>query len=187
MKDPFYLSKRLGTSWSNRSLPIRCLHVWHSWQSYLWKADVEVQRRWLHWWSLSKSNGSWGKKLKWKIEAAEQIGRDVVHFGLGEGKNQRARKINDRDECNPPTKKQRFDAKMVEKRTNTAKNESAVMKIRKAKIIDSFKREYVASSATGKAQYVVSISDGPTCTCRYFQINGSVWSASISSLFCLTF
>ena len=37
------------------------------------------------------------KKLKQKIEAAEQIGRDVVHFGLGEGKNQRARKINDRD------------------------------------------------------------------------------------------
>ena len=45
------------------------------------------------------------KNLKLKIEAAEQIGRDVVHFGLGEGKNQRARKINDRDERNPPMKK----------------------------------------------------------------------------------
>ena len=45
------------------------------------------------------------KQLKRKIEAAEQIGRDVVHFGLGEGKNQRARKINDRDERNPPMKK----------------------------------------------------------------------------------
>ena len=43
-------------------------------------------------WKLGK------KKLKRKIESAEQIGRDVVHFGLGEGKNQRARKINDRDE-----------------------------------------------------------------------------------------
>ena len=75
------------------------------------------------------------KKLKRKIESAEQIGRDVVHFGLGEGKNQRARKINDRDECNPPTKKQRSDVKLVKKRTNTARNESAVMKIRKAKII----------------------------------------------------
>ena len=112
------------------------------------------------------------KKLKQKIEAAEQIGRDVVHFRLGEGKNQRARKINDRDECNPPTKKQRSDAKMVEKRTNTTRNKSAVMKIRKAKIINSFKREYVISSATGKAQYVVSISNVPTCTCQDFQING---------------
>ena len=27
------------------------------------------------------------KKLGRKIEATEQIGRDVVHFGLGEGKN----------------------------------------------------------------------------------------------------
>ena len=63
---------------------------------------------------------------------------------------------------------------MVEKRTNTARNESAVMKIRKTKIIDSFKREYVASSATGKAQYVVSISDVPTCTCRDFKINGEL-------------
>ena len=44
------------------------------------------------------------KKLKRKIEAAEQMGRDVVYFGLEEGKNQCARKINDRDECNPPTK-----------------------------------------------------------------------------------
>ena len=172
MKDLFYLSKRLGTSWSNRSLPIRCLHVWHSWQSYLWKADAGVQRRWLHWWSWSKSIGSWGKKAKTKKEAAEQIGRDVVHFGLGERKNQRARKINDRDKCNPPTKKQRSDAKTLEKRTNTAKNESAVMKIRKAKIINSFKREYVVSSATGKAQYVVSISNVPTCTCQDLQING---------------
>ena len=111
------------------------------------------------------------KKLKRKIEAAEQIEKDVVHFGLGEGKNQSARKIKDRDECNPPTKKQRSDAKMVEKRTNTVRNESAVMKTRKAKIIYSFKREYVSSSATGKAQYVVSISNVPTCTCRDFQIN----------------
>ena len=111
-------------------------------------------------------------KLKRKIEFAEQIGRDVVHFGLGEEKNQRARKINDRDECNPPTEKQRSDAKMVEKRASIARNESAVMKIRKAKIINSFKCEYVVSSATGKAQYVVSISNVPTCTCRDFQING---------------
>ena len=81
------------------------------------------------------------KKLKRKIEAAEQIEKDVVHFGLGEGKNQSARKIKDRDECNPPTKKQRSDAKMVEKRTNTVRNESVVMKTRKAKIIYSFKRE----------------------------------------------
>ena len=92
------------------------------------------------------------KKLKRKIVAAEQIGRDVIHFGLGEGKNQRARKINDLDECNPPTKKQMSDAKMVEKRTNTARHESAVMKIRKAKIINSFKHEYVVCSATGEAQ-----------------------------------
>ena len=56
-----------------------------------------------------------GKKLKRIIEAAEQMGRDVVYFVLEEGKDQRARKINDRDECNPPTKKQRSDAKMVEK------------------------------------------------------------------------
>ena len=111
----FYFSKRLGKSWSNESLPIRCLHGWYSWQSYLWKADVEVQRRWLHWWSLSKSNGSWGKKLKWKIEAAEQIGRDVVHFGLGEGKNQRARKIDDCDQCNPPTEKQRSVRKWLKR------------------------------------------------------------------------
>ena len=61
---------------------------------------------------------------------------------------------------------------MVEKRTNTTRNKSAVMKIRKAKIINSFKREYVISSATGKAQYVVSISNVPTCTCQDFQING---------------
>ena len=81
------------------------------------------------------------KNLKLKIEAAEQIGRDVVHFGLGEGKNQRAKKINYRNECNPLTKKQRSDAKMFEKRTNTARNGSAVMKIRKAKTINSFKRE----------------------------------------------
>ena len=46
------------------------------------------------------------------------------------------------------------------------------MKIRKAKIINSFKCEYVVSSATGKAQYVVSISNVPTCTCRDFEING---------------
>ena len=81
------------------------------------------------------------KKLKRKIEATEQIGRDVVHFGLGEGKNQRAKKINYRNECNPLTKKQRSDAKMFEKKTNTARNGSAVMKIRKAKAINSFKRE----------------------------------------------
>ena len=61
---------------------------------------------------------------------------------------------------------------MVENRTNTARNKSAVMKIRKSKIINSFKREYVVSSATGKAQYVVSICNVPTCTCRDFQING---------------
>ena len=30
--------------------------------------------------------------------------------------------MNDRDECNPPTKKQRSDAKMAEKRKNTARN-----------------------------------------------------------------
>ena len=81
------------------------------------------------------------KKLKREIEAAEQIGRDVIQFGLGEGKNQRDRKINDRNECNPLTKKQRSDAKMFEKRTNIARNGSAVMKIRKAKTINSFKRE----------------------------------------------
>ena len=86
MKDLFYLSKRLGTSWSNGSLPIRCLHLRHSRQFYLWKPDVEVQRRWLHWWSWSKSKGKWGKKLKQKIEAAEQIEEDAVDFGLGEGK-----------------------------------------------------------------------------------------------------
>ena len=80
--------------------------------------------------------------------------------------------MNDRDECNPPTKKQRSDAKMVEKRANTARNESAVIKIRKSKIIHLFKREYVVSSATGKAQYAVSICNVPTCTCRDFQING---------------
>ena len=45
----------------------------------------------------SKSNGSWRKNPKQKIEAAEQIEQDVVHFGLREGKNQRARKMNDRD------------------------------------------------------------------------------------------
>ena len=112
------------------------------------------------------------KKLKRKIEAAEQMGRDVVYFGLEEGKDQRARKINDRDECNPPTKKQRSDAKMLEKRTNTARCESVVMKIRKVELINSFKREYVVTSATGKAQYIVSISNVPTCTCRDFQING---------------
>ena len=61
---------------------------------------------------------------------------------------------------------------MREKRTNTARNESAVMKIRKVKIIHSFKREYVVSSATGKAQYVVSICNVPTCTCRDVQISG---------------
>ena len=94
------------------------------------------------------------KKLKPKIEAAEQIGKDVVHFGLGEGKNQRARKMNDCDERNPPTKKQRSDAKMIENRTNTQRNESGFMKIRKSKIINSFKREYV-----------VSICNVPTCTC----------------------
>ena len=113
-----------------------------------------------------------GKKLKRIIEAAEQMGRDVVYFGLEEGKDQRARKINDRDECNPPTKKQRSDAKMLEKRTNTARCESVVMKIRKVELINSFKREYVVTSATGKAQYVVSIFNVPTCTCRDFQING---------------
>ena len=112
------------------------------------------------------------KKLKRKIEAAEQIGGDVVHFGLGEGKSKRAREINDCDERNPPMKKQRSEAKMVEKRTNIARKESAVMKIRKSKITNSFKHEYVVSSATGKAQYVVSICNVQTCTCRYFQING---------------
>ena len=61
---------------------------------------------------------------------------------------------------------------MVENRTNTARNKSAVTKIRKSKIINSFKREYVVSSAIGKAQYVVSICNVPTCTCRDFQING---------------
>ena len=71
------------------------------------------------------------KNLKQKVEAAEPIEREVVHFGLGEEKNQRARKINDRDECNPSTEKQRSNAKMFEKRTNTARNESAIMKIRK--------------------------------------------------------
>ena len=91
------------------------------------------------------------------------------HFGLGKGKNQHIKKMNDCDECNPPTKKQRFD---VKKRTNTARNESAVMKIRKLKIINSFKREYVASSATAKAQYVVSICNALTCIFRDFHING---------------
>ena len=57
---------------------------------------------------------------------------------------------------------------MVEKRTNTARHESAVMKIRKAKTINSFKREYVVSSVTGKAQYVVSLCNVPTCTCEDF-------------------
>ena len=56
------------------------------------------------------------------MEAAEQIGSDVVHFGLGEGKHQYAKKMNNRDECNnTPTKKQRSNAKMVEKRTNIAR------------------------------------------------------------------
>ena len=95
----------------------------------------------MHWWNWSKSNGSWGKKAKAKNRRRRVDGRDVVHFGLGEGKNQRARKINYRNECNPLTKKQRSDAKMFEKRTNTARNGSAVMKIRKAKTINSFKRE----------------------------------------------
>ena len=70
------------------------------------------------------------------MEAAEQIRRDVVHFGLREGKNQHARKMKDRDGCNQSTKKQRSDPKMVERRTNRARNESAVMKIRKSKIIN---------------------------------------------------
>ena len=61
---------------------------------------------------------------------------------------------------------------MVEKRTNTARNRSAVMKMRKSKIINSFKCEYVASSAIGKAHYVVSICNVPTFTCRDFPING---------------
>ena len=126
----------------------------------------------MHWWNWSKSNGSWGKKAKAKNRRRRVDGRDVVHFGLGEGKNQRTRKINDRDERNPPMKQQRSDAKMVEKRTNTARNESAVMKIRKSKITNLFKHEYVVSSATGKAQYVVSICNVQTCTSRYFQING---------------
>ena len=56
-----------------------------------------------------------GKNLKLKIEAAEQIGRDVVHFGLGEGKNQRARKIDDCDQCNPPTEKQRSVRKWLKR------------------------------------------------------------------------
>ena len=113
-----------------------------------------------------------GKKAKARNRSRRVDGRNVVHFGLGEGKNQRARKINDLDERNPPMKQQRSDAKMVEKRTNTARNESAVMKIRKSKITNSFKHEYVVSSATGKAQYVVSICNVQTCTSRYFQING---------------
>ena len=47
------------------------------------------------------------KNLKQKVEAAEPIEREVVHFGLGEEKNQRARKINDCDECNPSTEKRK--------------------------------------------------------------------------------
>ena len=61
---------------------------------------------------------------------------------------------------------------MVEKLTNTIRHESAVMKIGKSKIFSSFKSEYNVSSATGKAQYVDTICNVPTCTCRRFQING---------------
>ena len=46
------------------------------------------------------------------------------------------------------------------------------MKIRKSKIANSFQREHVVSSATGKAQYVILICNVATCTCRDFQING---------------
>ena len=46
------------------------------------------------------------------------------------------------------------------------------MKIRKSKIINSFNRENVVSSATGKAQYVVLICNVPTCSSWDFQING---------------
>ena len=80
--------------------------------------------------------------------------------------------MKDRDECNPPTKKQRSDPKMAEKRTSAARNEPSVMKIRKSKLINSFKREYVVSSATWKAQYEVSICNVPSCTFQDFQING---------------
>ena len=70
--------------------------------------------------------------------------------------------------------KAKICAKMFEKRTNTARHESAVMKIRKAKTINSFKREYVVSSVTGNAQYVVSLCNVPTCTCQDFEINGEL-------------
>ena len=44
--------------------------------------------------------------------------------------------MKDRDGCNQSTKKQRSDPKMVKRRTNRGRNESAVMKIRKSKIIN---------------------------------------------------
>ena len=108
-------------------------------------------------------------------EAAHQVSRDLLNFGIKESTPVQYCVTLDNDTADPPAKKTKmsFD-KILEKRKAKAKTNSTSVKVRQWKIINATKREYtVSSSLQGKTNYLVTICNVPSCSCPDFRNRGS--------------
>lgn len=110
------------------------------------------------------------------LESANQFGKDIVEFGLRSPTYtvEQRHVIGDLDGYDPPKKKRTDNnGKMFEKRKQNADEDAKSLKVRKVSAVNATKRMYtIASSSSGKTNYVVVICNTPSCTCPDNQRNG---------------